>query len=70
MLRKIFDLIVLNGFEAADERSAERVVARYSRGNTMVQFGRYLNSLKTERLRANGDRAAARLERRARRAKL
>lgn len=68
MLSKLIDRIFYGGYEAADRASVGRVVARFSRGNTSIQLGRYLNSAKIEKLQADGDRAAARLAQRAKRA--
>jgi len=70
VLKAFFDKLFYGGYETASKTAAGRVVARYSRGNTSVQFGRYLTSQSMEELRANGDRAAARLARRAERAKI
>ncbi len=70
MLRELIDKIFYGGYDAANRKSVERVVTRYSRGNTSIQFGRYLTTDKMEELRANGDRAAARLARRAKRANI
>ena len=68
VLRKFIDIIFFGGFEAADSKSAGRVIARYARGNISIQFGRYLSEKKLEKLFADGDRAAARLAKRAKRA--
>ncbi len=70
MLRKLVDRIFWGGYEAADMGSAAKIVARYARGNISIQFGRYLTQEKMERLCADGDRAAARLAERTRRAKI
>lgn len=68
MLSKWIDKIFYGGYEAASQKATERVVSRYARGNTSIQLGRYLNSTKMEKLRTNGDRAAARLAKRYKRA--
>lgn len=68
MLKELIDRIFYGGYDAASRSSTGRVVARFTRGNTSIQFGRYLNSAKMEKLQADGDRAAARLAARARRA--
>lgn len=70
VLRKLIDFFFFGGFEAADHKSAERVITRYARGNTSIQFGKYLSGKKLEKLRADGDRAAARLAKRAKRANI
>jgi hypothetical protein len=70
VLRNLIDKLFLGGYEAADRDSAARVVARYTRGNTSIQFRRYLTDKKLERLRTDGDRAAGRLARRAERASI
>lgn len=70
MFKELIDKLFYGGYEAADRTSIGRVVARYSRGNTSIQFGRFLTAKKTEKLRADGDRAAARLAKRARRANI
>lgn len=68
MFSKLIDRIFYGGYEAADHVSVERVVARFSRGNTSIQHGRYLNAAKMGKLQADGDQAAARLAGRAKRA--
>ena len=70
VLRKLIDIVFFGGYEQADRESASKVVARFARGNTSIQFGRYLSADKLEKLLANGDRAAARLAKRAQRAKI
>ena len=68
MFGNLIDRIFYGGYEAADRASVGRVVARFARGNTSIQLGRYLNTAKMEKLQADGDRAAARLAKRAKRA--
>ena len=68
VLRKLIDHFLFGGYEAADRASDKRVVSRYVRGNTSIQFGRYLDKPKLEKLLSDGDRAAKRLAKRARRA--
>ena len=61
MLKYLIDKFLYRGYKAADLASTARVVARYARGNTSVQLGRYLNSDKADKLRQLGDKAAKRL---------
>lgn len=68
MFSKLIDKIFFGGYNAASRASAGRVVARYARGNTSIQLGRYLTSMKMGKLTADGDKAAARLAKRAKRA--
>lgn len=68
VLRKLIDRFLFGGYEAANRASEKRVVSRYARGNTSIQFGRYLNKPKLEKLLSDGDRAAQRLAKRAKRA--
>lgn len=68
VFHKLIDKIFFGGYEAADRESGRRAVARFSRGNTSVQLGRYMDSAKLEKMKADGDRAAKRLARRAKRA--
>jgi hypothetical protein len=70
VLSKLIDRLFYGGYEAASQISVGRVVARFARGNTSIQLGRYLNSARMERLLSNGDRAAARLAERAKRASI
>lgn len=64
MFRELLDRLLYRGYLAAEHASTERVVRRYSRGNTSIQQGRYLNDRRTELLLAAGDKAAGRLLRR------
>ena len=66
----MIDILVFNGFEKAESNYGLRVIARFLRGNTSGQFKRLLMGPKLEKLTADGDRAAARLERRARGARV
>lgn len=70
VFKNIIDKIFFNGYNSVDAISTETVVARYARGNTSVQDKRYLNSSKLKKLLNAGDRAAKRLEKRAKRAKI
>ena len=70
MLSELFDRIFYGGYESASRSAVERTVARYTRGNTSIQFGRYLTWKKTKELLDDGDRAAARLAKRAKRANI
>ncbi len=68
VLRKLIDKVFYGGYEAASEAKAERSIRRYSRGNILLQQGRFRDSEETEKLQAKGDKAAARAEKRYRRA--
>ncbi len=70
MLNNLIDRIFYGGYETANCTAVERVVSRYTRGNTSIQFGRYITTENMEELRANGDRAAARLAKRAKSANI
>lgn len=68
MLRRLIDKLFFGGYEAADKGSASKVVARFARGNISIQFDRYLTAERLEKLQSDGDKAAARLAGRAKRA--
>ncbi|MEP2987424.1 MAG: hypothetical protein ABJN65_11715 [Parasphingorhabdus sp.] len=70
MFKKLIDKIIYGGYESANRASTERVVSRYSRGNTSVQLKRYLSTFKLEKLLADGDTAAKRLAERAKRSNI
>lgn len=68
VLSMLIDKVFYGGYEAASQTKSERSIRRYSRGNILLQQGRFRNSKDTETLQAKGDKAAARIEKRYRRA--
>jgi len=53
----------LDDYAAAKDKATDDVIARYSRGNTEVQNGHYLELDKLNDLSSQGDKAMSRLER-------
>ena len=68
VLRNVIDMLFYGGYKEADRLSTERVVARYARGNTSIQMGRFLTAEKTKSLLKRGDAAAMHLKTRVERA--
>lgn len=60
-LKRIIDRILLGGYDAEVKKAENQVVTRYTRGNTSVQNGRFLDSDGLNELRQRGDKASDRL---------
>ena len=52
----------LEDYSVAKQKATDDIVARYSRGNTSMQNGHYLDREKLNQLSMNGDQAMSRLE--------
>jgi hypothetical protein len=52
----------LDDYAAAKDKATDDIIARYSRGNTEIQNGHYLDRDKLNDLSARGDEAMSRLE--------
>ena len=64
VLSNLIGKLLFRSRDAARGETIRQIVARYSRGNTSVQFGRYLNEADLQRLHAKGDKAFKRLSKR------
>ncbi len=53
----LYEWLTLADYEAAKVRVTEQIVARFSRGNTAVQNGAYIDENEFRNLVAAGDRA-------------
>ncbi len=51
----------MEDYSAAKQKATDDIVARYSRGNTSMQNGDYIDRDKLTKLSALGDKAMARL---------
>ena len=63
MLRKFIDWVTAKDYALAKQAATSQVVARFSRGNVLVQAGRILDENSLRRLSRRGDCAMARLRR-------
>jgi hypothetical protein len=64
VLRKLIGKLLFGRYDAAREENARRVAGRFSRGNTSVQNGRYLDEADLQELDAKADAAFKRLDKR------
>lgn len=64
VLKSFYQWITLHDYESAKDEGTERVIKRYSRGNTSIQNGWYVTEDELKKLSVKGDRAMASLERR------
>jgi hypothetical protein len=61
LLAKIYDKVFYNGYLAACELAVQDIVARYARGNVLVQDRRFMSELERLALQKAADKAAKRL---------
>jgi len=59
VLKSFFQWITLRDYDVAKDQATEAVVKRFSRGNTSVQNGWYMDQSKLDKLSAAGDKAVA-----------
>ncbi|MEA3008861.1 MAG: hypothetical protein QOJ91_553 [Sphingomonadales bacterium] len=64
VLRKLIGKLLFGRYDAAREESARRVAGRFSRGNTSVQEGRYLDDADLLELNAKANVAFERIDKR------
>ena len=69
VFRRVYDWFTLADYQRAKEAANRVVVKRYSRGNILVQTGRYLDERKLINLSQRGDTANSRIQDSASRAK-
>jgi hypothetical protein len=62
-LQQLHEWFTLADYAEAGDAATRRIVKRYTRGNVSAQNGRYLNENALAALSEQGDRAAARLQR-------
>jgi hypothetical protein len=61
VLAKLIDKIFYSGYEVAKENATMDIVARFSRGNTAVQSGHFLDTPDIEEMRKANKKAIKRL---------
>jgi hypothetical protein len=62
VLKSFYQWVTLLDYESAKDEATERVIKRYSRGNTSIQNGWYVSEDALKELSVKGDRAMAFLE--------
>ena len=66
-IRTFLDWLMVRDYDTAKADAQRRVVARFSRGNVLVQLGRFITPGDASKIIRRGDRAMDRLQRASRR---
>jgi hypothetical protein len=62
VLKSFYQWLTLHDYESAKDEGTDRIIKRYSRGNTSIQNGWYVTEDELKELSAKGDRAMTFLE--------
>ncbi len=62
IFRRLSAWFQIDDYSAAKEKATDEIIARYSRGNTLVQNGYYLDQRNLDSLSERGDHAMAQLD--------
>jgi len=63
-IRSLYEWLTLKDYEKAKKRATAQIVSRFSRGNTSLQNGSYMDESELRDLTAAGDKAVENLRRR------
>lgn len=67
VIRTFFDWLSLHDYDKAKHAAERELVARFARGNVLLQLGHYITAEDASEITRRGDRAMDRLNRAARR---
>lgn len=64
-VNRLIEWFSLKDYDRAKADSTRKIMGRFSRGNVMVQAGRYIGEIEAQEISRRGDRAIEQMDRQA-----